>query len=205
MKTRILVLSILTILISGQFASAQMECRSMLGAHLTPFKKDVPILWAIEGTMAPGIMSSPFVDKDPTRLNGGMLIGALDFSFSKINNIYIEGGYKNWQNSEFVTKMDDEFSRHLGLRQAFYSYSGETTKIKFGLHETKLGDFFLIDERIMGVSVDKNIGSFILNVRGGTVTESFARMGKFCANRHLYGIINPSYTENIGEKWEKQI
>ena len=40
-------------IIASNSAEAQMECRSMLGAHLTPFKKDVPILWAIEGTMAP--------------------------------------------------------------------------------------------------------------------------------------------------------
>ena len=200
MNSKILILSVILILITNQFTSAQMECRSMLGAHLTPFKKDVPILWGIEGTMAPGIMTSPFADQDATKLNGGMLLAALDFSFLKTSNIYIEGGYKNWQNSDFVKKMDDNFSRHMGVRQAFYSYSGESTKIKLGLHETKLGDFFLIDERVLGASIDKNIGAFTVNLRGGTVTENFARMGKFCANRHLYGIINPSYTENIGKK-----
>ena len=63
-----------------------------------------------------------------------------------------------------------------------------------------MGNFYLIDERILGASVDKEIGAFTLNLRGGTVMKNFARMGQFCANRHLYGILNPDYTENIGKK-----
>ena len=170
----------------------------MLGAHLTPFKKDVPILWGVEGTMAPGVMTSPFVDKENTQLNGGMLLGALDIGFLKNNHIYIEGGYKNWKNSEFVDQVDE--NRHIGVRQAFYSYSGKNTNVKIGLHESRLGDFFLLDERILGASLDKDINAFTINLRAATVLDNFARMGKFCANRHLYGIINPDYTENIGEK-----
>ncbi len=202
MKTKILLLSAILILISSQYALAQMDCRSMLGAHLTPFKKDIPILWAVEGTMAPGIMTSPYDTLDPTRLNGGMLLAALDFGFGKNkNHIYIEGGYKNWQNSKFVDDKEEKSSRHLGIRQAFYSYTGETFKLKVGLHETRLGDFFLVDERVLGVSLDKEIGAFTVNTRVGTVNKSFARMGKFCANRHLYGVINNgNYTENIGKK-----
>ena len=63
LKTSILI----SLIVFASFsANAQMECRSMLGAHLTPFKKDVPILWAIEGTMAPGIMTSPYPDQEKT-------------------------------------------------------------------------------------------------------------------------------------------
>jgi len=202
MNTKILFFSTVLFLISSQYASAQMDCRSMLGAHLTPFKKDIPILWAVEGTMAPGLMTSPFDTLDNTTLNGGMLLGALDFGFGKNkNHIYIEGGYKNWKNSEFVSDDKEKSSRHLGVRQAFYSYTGETFKLKIGLHETRLGDFFLVDERVLGVSFDKEIGAFTVNTRVGTVNKSFARMGKFCANRHLYGVINNgNYTENIGKK-----
>ncbi|MCK5774761.1 MAG: hypothetical protein KAH25_01215 [Bacteroidales bacterium] len=195
LKSSILISFIVLLSFSG---NAQMECRSMIGAHLTPFKKDVPILWAIEGTMAPGMMTSPYDSLNKTRLNGGMLLAALDFSFKEKNHFYFEGGYKNWQNSKFVDKVDN--SNHLGMRQAFYSYSGETTKIKIGLHETRMGDFFLIDERVMGASIDKEIGAFTFNMRIGSVNQDFARMGKFCANRHLYGILHPEYTERIGEK-----
>jgi hypothetical protein len=176
LKSSILVSIIILISFS---AKAQMDCRSTIGAHLTPFKKDVPILWALEGTMAPGVMTSPYDSLDNTKLNGGMLLAALDFSFLKKNHIYLEGGYKNWINSDFVKETTG--SKHLGMRQAFYSYTGESFKVKLGLHETRMGDFFLIDERVMGASVDKEMGAFTINIRGGSVNKDFARMGKFCA------------------------
>ncbi len=199
MKTRILFL-IFAFIAIGQ-AKAQMDCRSILGAHLTPFKKDGTILWAIEGTTGPGMMTSPYDSIDKTKINGGMILAALDFGFMRNkSHIYIEGGYKNWQNSDFVNKSEFTDSKHFGIRQAFYSFSNKKTKIKVGLHETRLGDFFLIDERILGASINQEIGAFTVNVRGGTVNKSFARMGKFCSNRHLYSIINHNFTEKIGNK-----
>jgi hypothetical protein len=195
--TSILTLAFLLMVYS---ASAQMECRSMLGAHLTPFSKKLPISWAIEGTMAPGIMTSPYDTSNNARLNGGMLLAALEFTLSKKNSIYIEGGYKNWKNSELVDDKNKSKGKHLGLRQFFYSYSGEKTKVKLGLHESRMGDFFLVDERILGGSLDQEVGAFEFNLRAATVLKNFARMGKFCSNRHLYGIIHPDYTEHIGEK-----
>ncbi len=188
-----------TILFS-QAAYSQMDCRSTLGGHLTPFHKDIPILWAIEGTMAPGIMTSPFNDTDNTKLNGGMVLGALDFTFAKNHNVYLEGGYKNWKTSDFANDTNANKSKHLGMRQVFYTYSNNQFKIKAGLHETQLGSFPILDERILGISADKTIGAFNINFRGGTVMKNFARMGVFCSNRHLYGIISPNYTENIGKK-----
>ena len=199
MKTRIFIL-VFAIMAMSQ-TNAQMSCRSQLGAHLTPFKKDGTILWAVEGTMAPGMMTSPFDSIDNTKLNGGMLLAALDFGFMQNkSHFYVEGGYKNWKNSNFVDKSKLTGSRHFGMRQAFYSYTNNKTNIKIGLHETRLGDFFLIDERMLGVSLNQDIGAFTVNVRGGTVNKSFARMGKFCSNRHLYSIINPDFTEKIGNK-----
>ena len=201
MKAKVLILSIVIMLISSDYLSAQMDCRSMLGAHLTPFKEGGSILWGVEGTMGPGMMTSPYDSLGNTKLNGGMILGALDFGFGQQkHHIYVEGGYKNWINSEFVDDESLKNSRHFGVRQAFYSYKKEGTKIKLGLHETRLGDFFLIDERIMGASIDQEFGAFTLNGRVGTVNKSFARMGKFCANRHLYGFTNPDYTEKIGKK-----
>lgn len=195
---KIIVLFI-SILVS-QTAFSQMDCRSTLGAHLTPFHKDVPILWAIEGTIAPGIMTSPYNDTDITKLNGGMILGALDFTFLKNHNFYFEGGYKNWVTSDFVTDAAANKSKNFGMRQVFYSYTNNNFKIKAGLHETQLGSFPILDERILGISVDKTIGAFSINFRGGTVMKNFARMGVFCSNRHLYGIISPNFTENIGKK-----
>ncbi len=179
-------------------SKAQMHCRSTLGGHLTPFHEKVPLLWAIEGTMAPGIMSSLQDDDEPAMLNGGMLIGALDLTIKK-HTFYVEGGFKKWKNSELAQPVT-EFSRNLGMRQVFYGFKGKNTDIKVGLHETKLGNYFLIDERILGASLDKKMGAFTLNARGGTVLDNFARMGRFCSNRHLYSLITDDFTENIGEK-----
>ena len=192
-----LILSSL-ILVSALSANAQMECRSMLGGHLTPFHKDVPLLWAIEGTMAPGYMGD--FDQDPAILSGGMVLAALDLTIYKKHNFYVEGGVKKWKNSALSQDMPGK-SRPVGIRQGVYNFNGETTNLKLGLHETKLGDFFLIDERVMGASLDQEMGAFTLNVRGGSVLQNFARMGQFCANRHIYNIIGNNYTENIGKKF----
>ena len=193
-------LAFLLVMLVSNVAYAQMECRSTLGAHLTPFYKEVPILWAIEGTMAPGIMTSPYNSTDFTKLNGGMILAALDFTIAKKHNLYLEGGYKNWITSDFVPDEETHSARHFGMRQVFYSYGSESFNVKAGLHETKLGSFPIVDERVLGVSIDKNMGAFELNLRGGTVMKNFARMGVFCSNRHLYGIISPNYTENLGKK-----
>lgn len=195
-----LVLLFIGIAFLGKYqANAQMECRSMIGAHLTPFSEKSTILWAIEGTMAPGFMTSPWDDKDNAKLNGGMLLGALEFNLSKKSNIYIEGGYKNWQNSELVVN-DNQKEKHFGVRQFYYTYTAENTKVKLGLHETRLGEFFLVDERVLGASIDHEMGAFNFNLRGATVMKNFARMGQFCSNRHLYGVLHPNYTERIGGK-----
>jgi hypothetical protein len=193
-------LSLLTIaFLSIYQVNAQMECRSMIGAHLKPISEKIPVSWAIEGTMAPGLMTSPWEDKEDAKLNGGMLLGALEFNLSDKSNIYIEGGYKNWKNSVLVND-DGQKKRHVGVRQFFYSYAGDKTQIKLGLHETRLGKFFLVDERVLGTSIDHEIGAFNINLRGATVMKNFARMGQFCSNRHLYGVIHPNYTEKIGKE-----
>ncbi len=134
---------------------------------------------------------------DPTRLNGGMLIGALDYTV-KNHSFYLEGGYKNWKNSTLAQPIL-ETSRNVGVRQAFYGFQNENIQVKLGLHETKLGNYFLIDERILGVSVDKKMGAFNFSARGGTVLDNFARMGRFCSNRHLYGLLTNDFTGNVGE------
>ena len=179
-------------------ANAQMDCRSMLGAHLTPVTENSNISWGVEGTVAPGIMTSPYENGKSTTIGGGMLIGAMDFSFLNNHSFYVEGGYKNWTNSEFVESTKS--NRPVGMRQAFYSFTNTNTKIKFGLHESRLGNFIMLDDRIMGLSINQNIGAFTVDASVGSVSSSFTRMGKFCANRHIYGVLSPNYTENIGTK-----
>ncbi len=195
--SKLLLLLFFSLFLNSE-VSAQMRCRSTLGGHLKPITKNSPISWAIEGTMSPGIMTSPYDSIEKAKLTGGMLIGALDVKLSNDHSLYIEGGYKNWKNSELVNDKRLK-SRHYGVRQFFYGYSHENTKLKIGLHETRLGDFFLVDERVLGVSLDKEYNAFTYNIRGGTVMKNFARMGQFCSNRHLYGVLHPNYTEKIGK------
>jgi len=189
------------ILFSVFSANSQMHCRSMLAGHLTPFHSSVPVLWAVEGTMAPGVMTD--FNTDPTILSGGMILAALDITFLKKSNLYFEGGYKKWNNSALPTQTNTGRSRNIGMRQAYYTFTRANSSFKLGLHETTLGDYKLIDERMLGASLDQKIEAFSISVRSGTVMKNFARMGQFCANRHLYNIIDSnanSYTENIGAK-----
>ncbi len=178
-------------------ANAQMHCRSILGSHLTPFHENIPLLWALEGTMAPGIMI-PIGTEDKAMLNGGMVIGALNYSFLDNHSLYLEGGYKNWKNSEL--SQDIGGKQPLGMRQAFYQYSGNNVSATLGLQEMKLANYYLIDERIIGGNFDYELNAWTFNLMTGTVTNAFARMGKFCGNKHLYNLIGEHYTENIGKK-----
>lgn len=192
----LILISILTI--STINADAQLECRSILGGHLTPIKKDSPLLWAIEGTIAPGVI-------DDASIYGFMVLGALDYTFLKKHHLYIEGGYKNWNYPELTIAQHEskgknkDKNKHWGIRQVYYNFNGKTSDLKIGLHEMKLGDYLLLDERVLGISYNKEFGAFKFQSRLGTVTESFARMGRFCINRHLYNVIKNDYTEKIGD------
>ncbi len=189
---------VICLIFSPKLVMAQMHCRTTLGSHLTPIMGTDHLL-ALEATVAPGVITG-------YRIQGGMLLGAFDFSLWGYGSLYLEGGYKNWQKTPWS---DDEAqsvgipeldSRHVGARQIFYSFDGRKSSVRVGLHETKLGNYYLVDERILGASFDRNLGAFDVAFRVGTVLQNFARMGKFCLNRHLYDVIDANFTENIGEK-----
>lgn len=192
-----IIIPVLIILLS-QNLSAQMHCRSILGGHLTALNEEGSLLGGIEGTMAPGVMMDSD-DQDRVKLNGGMLIGALDFSISSKHSFYLEGGYKNWNNSELAQHNTGD-SRHLGIRQVFYNYKRNDNDMRLGLQEMRMDDYFLLDERVLGGSFNRKSKAFDLNFRIGTVLENFARMGHFCGNKHIYSLIATDYTDNIGEK-----
>ncbi len=191
-------LTLLSLVLSAAPAYSQMQCRTTLGSHLTPIM-GTDHLMAFEATMAPGVITD-------YRIQGGMYLLAFDFSLWNQSNLYFEGGYKNWSKVDLDDAAADDInlpeltSRHLGVRQLFYSFDTPKTAVKVGLHETKLGNYLLVDERILGGSVDRNFGAIDVNVRAGTVLQNFARMGQFCANRHLYNLTQDNFTENIGEK-----
>lgn len=201
------VMIIIALLFTPLSVTAQEKCRSTIGSHLKPVSKKIPLSWAIEFKAAPGIMTNPYLNSeerpesvspdDYTILRGGSVFGALDFSFLKHHQIYLEGGYKNWTNSSFIAETHK--GRHFGMKHFFYGFSNEKTAFKIGLQEARLGDFILIDERMLGITIDHTIDAFTVKLQGGTVLSNLARMGKFCANKHLYGVLNAGYTENIGK------
>ncbi len=149
--------------------------------------------------MAPGKMT------DRT-LNGGMVIGALNYSFMKNFQLYLEGGYKNWKNSAETDndnndgKKNDNEKRHLGMRNVFLDFNNSDINVTAGLQEMKLGDFIMLDERTTGIAYKENFGAITINVVTGSVLKNFARMGHFCSNRHLYNLMGNNFTENIGKK-----
>lgn len=170
---------------------AQLECRSTLAAHLTEIHKDLPLLWALEGTFAPGVMNGEM-------LNGGMVLGAVNIAATDHHSIYIEGGYKNWKGTSYTEGAKGK-SKHFGMRQAFYNYHPDNIDVKIGLQEMKTTDFNILDERVLGVSVKRNVKQFTLQAYGGTVMQNFARMGRFCGNRHIYTLYPTGNLEKIGK------
>ncbi|MCD4813050.1 hypothetical protein K8S19_05105 [bacterium] len=181
-------------------ANAKRECRSILGAHLTPVMEKSSLLWAIEGTMGPGRIGDKMI-------TGGMLLGALNYTFFSSHQLYLEGGYKHWSVTD-ISGSDDsnqpavleyEDSRHVGLRQVFYHYQEKDIIARLGLQEMKMGNSILLDERVLGLSYNQSWQAFSVQAQAGTVTDHFARMGKFCANRHLYNLLALDYTGGVGE------
>ena len=169
-------------------AFSQQDCRSHVGAHLTPFAKNFPLLWAVEGTLSHGLM-------DDRQITNGFLFVGLDYTKKK-HQLYVEGGYKGWRNSLGFPENGDFGDNYIGLgffqknrlgmREVIYRFQGNKTSAIFGLHSMKSTDLFLVNERAIGTSINHKMGALSLDVNAGTVTRDFARMGNFCGVRYLY-------------------
>lgn len=186
----------------------QWVCRSKLGAHLKPIKKDFPLLWAAEVTLGHGYMS------DDRAITNAMIFATLDYSWKK-NQIYIEGGTKAWRNT-FKGPADynnqnkggsgpgNFFQKQrFGIRDVFYRYKKEESTIIVGFQQFTLGDYFLVNERALGLSYKNTFGNWDVNVNGASVLKDFSRFGTFCSVNYLYNTIRdrvyPVLGENIGE------
>lgn len=193
---------LISLLLSNS-AFAQFDCRSILGAHLTPIKKEVPLYWGIEGIGSYGKM----IDRE---IVNAMLFGGLEYDFGK-SRIYVEGGYKAWRNSKGFPGKDNLGEDHagpkyfqknrLGFREFFYNYKAENFSLIGGLHSMTSGDYFLMNERAMGLTANINFGAFTVKSNIATVNRNFARMGTFCGVRYLYNTIHTGYEILPGEKF----
>jgi hypothetical protein len=194
-------INIILLVLSTTTLWAQPDCRSILGLHLKSIA-ETPFSWAIEGMGAVGVMP------DRTVANWTAM-GALDFTFKK-NNIYFEGAYKNWYNTaknpdgnEPQTGLPD-YNRptqyHWGFRELHYLRKSESFQLKAGIQGVKTDDYFLFDERMLGLSASKSWNGLKLSANTGTVSQRLARFQDVCGTRHIYNVFHRSQFNFVGDK-----
>ena len=183
---------------------AQPDCRSIIGAHLTPIG-ETPLSWAVEGTMAGAVMN----DRE---IANWSLYGGLDYT-SNNHQFYFEGAYKDWYNSAQNPDGADpqtgliNYNRptryNWGLRELYYKYGNGSEYIKSGVQSIKSDDYFLFDERALGVSASKSFSQIKATFNIGTVSQRLARFQDVCGNRHIYNIVHRSqYNFVSDDPWD---
>src|SRR5574344_1200471 len=174
-------------------ADAQWECPSRLGGALKQIGSS-NFMWSGEITASGGWI------KDNYATNAMGFFG-LDYT-SGSNTFYVEGGVKAWMRgtdrelsysddagSTVTHRKDNTNSVLLGLREAFYKYSGANNTIVLGLQSAHGDDQYLLNERVLGANYTLRTGKIKLNVVEGTVMQHFARNGRFCTLGYLYNDI----------------
>jgi hypothetical protein len=163
----------------------------MMGAYITPFSDNSRLSWGTELTVAPGILRDRFIFNT-------LGIAGLDYtSNNRKHNIYFEGAAKYWYNSVTGPGLDgsgEDYSafskpdkKYFGFRELYYRYN-DFLMIKTGIQSLKSPDFFLIDERMLGISAQKQSGALRFDLQSGTVYSGIARMSDVCGVRHLYNL-----------------
>jgi hypothetical protein len=170
-----------------------------MGAHLKPFKKDFPLLWSAEVTIGHGYMS------DERLITNSMIFLGLDYSW-KNHQFYVEGGTKAWRNT---LNLSDSAEMHgpfnffqkqlFGVREAFYKYRKNDNSIVVGFQQFTAGDYFLVNERALGVSYKNTFGDWSVNVNAASVLKDFSRFGSFCSVHYLYNVVRDRYYPVLGE------
>lgn len=85
-----------------------------------------------------------------------------------------------------------------GWRELYYQYSGEQVKLRTGLSTTRLGDSFLIDERMLGFNYRQQTAAATFSAVLGSVGE-FARMKDFCGTKRLTNLVDKEKYDTGGE------
>lgn len=186
---------------------AQPECRSILGAHITPVGNDSVMSWAGELTTVPVYMTNRFAD------NTMLFIGADFTDKSKKHSLYLEGGIKvsvidaidesdtiNTAHKKGSGKGSSAAKYLFGARELFYRYRSENTQFRAGLSTTRTDDYFMINERMVGLNYSHKINSLTINALGGNVS-GFARMTDFCGTKRLTNLVDKSKYETVSENF----
>lgn len=173
--------------------SAQWECPSKIGASLRQIKSSN---WAIGNEFAFG--AGYLTDN---LIFNSMMLAGLDYT-GKNHTFYAEGGYKYWNRKDF-SYSSLSANPSWGMRELYYKYSGNKQKLTVGLQSMRPAGNYLLNERVLGFLYKYDSGPISISAYGGTVTNEFARNGKFCAVGYLYDIMpyynHPVIGNHIGE------
>ena len=181
-----------TLLLSTTSLFAQWECPSRIGGNLKPFTSAFPNLsWAGELTTTAGTTGD-------YAIGNAMAFGALDLSFDKYT-LYVEGGAKSWKR---INGNDYHNEGHnFGFREAFFQYRGSSQNLNIGLRSTQGDDYYLINERVLGLDYKQTLGNWNFRALTGTVMNRFARNGTFCTLGYLYNIVPGRERQLIGRQF----
>lgn len=175
---------------------SQVECRSILGSQFKPISKKVPLYWSAEITGAYGVMQD-------RNIYNAMIILGLDYQISKNHQLYFEGTGKNWYNDKKVEgnkKDNPNEDKHRGIREAFYRFKNTNNELKIGVQSISAGDYFLVDDRALGINYKSDFGQIKLNSSLLTLTQDFARMQNVCGIRHIYTVAYKTKYNPVGSK-----
>jgi len=174
----------------------------MLGAYIKPFSENSRLSWGTELTAAPGVM----LDRN---IFNSMIMGGIEYSSRDlVHSVYLEGVGKFWYNTKTgpgtggtgggYSAFSKPAENHLGIRELFYRYNGKFI-LKGGIQSVKSPDFYLIDERMLGISAQKTFGPFRGDIQTGTVFSGIARMRDVCGVRHLYNLTRGGRISFVGD------
>jgi len=201
-SARMIRLMILFFLISlSAEMNSQVECRSILGAHLNEIK-GTPLSLGLELSGSAAILND-------RRIANFHVYGGLDYTRKK-HQFYFEGAWKGWYNSgnnpdgEQAQTDYPDYNRperaHLGFREMYYSYGNKTDFLKLGVQTHETPDYFLFNERMLGISGSKRLNNLNFTGSLGTITNRISRFGDVCGNRHIYNILHRSQFNFTGDK-----
>jgi len=169
-----------TLLLSSASLFAQWECPSRIGGSLKPFSSSLPNLtWAGELTTTAGSTGD-------YAIGNIMGFGALDLSSEK-TTLYLEGGIKSWKRINANGYHNE--GHNFGMREAFFQYRGTTNTLNLGLRSTQGDDYYLLNERVMGIDFKQTLGNWNIHALTGSVLNRFARNGTFCTLGYIYNIV----------------
>ncbi len=200
MKNKLLIFTFFLII---QNISIARDCRSELGAALKPIYSNAPVYWGMELSTTYGEMHSNSFDRI---YNNQHLFFGLEINIGK-NRLYLEPALKYWDRSDPPPSIINNVGpypmpkrRHFGMRELFFSRNLNNGNLTFGLQSMEFSGSSILDEKVIGINIDKTFSSIDLEINVGTVSTDFARMEDFCGTRHVYRIIKRGPFSLISDK-----